>query len=202
MTLNAETRLLAAIAYGESSSKDVYEEMAGIASVMLRQAKARGFATVSAFVGKVKSFTFVVKDGNERYGRLMKATEKEIEKDKVLSAAVKAAENAMSDGIDYSNGAYFWDGADIKSSYSTHFKVARGIHFTHEAHNIYKIKGSEGKFEIAITVERRVKGRMVLERKVLGTVSYQYESTAAYGGTIFWKFSDDYLKIKGGKEYI
>ena len=42
----------------------------------------------------------------------------------------------------YSNGAYFWDGADIKPNYATHFKVRHGIKFTDPAHNIYDIKES------------------------------------------------------------
>jgi hypothetical protein len=35
--------LLAAIVYGESSTADVFEEMAALANVMVRQSKARGY---------------------------------------------------------------------------------------------------------------------------------------------------------------
>jgi hypothetical protein len=28
-----------------------------------------------------------------------------------------------------------------------------------------------------------------------------YDSTAAQGGTIFWKNNDDYMRITGAKEY-
>jgi hypothetical protein len=53
--LDAETRLLAAIVYGESSTADVFEEMAALANVMVRQSKARGYNTISAFTSKEKS---------------------------------------------------------------------------------------------------------------------------------------------------
>ncbi len=73
--LDAETRLLAAIAYGESSTADVFEEMAAIANVMVRQSKARGYSTISGFTAKEKSFSFVVTDGNKRYKELYTAKE-------------------------------------------------------------------------------------------------------------------------------
>ncbi|MGZ3337507.1 MAG: hypothetical protein ACXVBV_19475 [Isosphaeraceae bacterium] len=31
--------------------------------------------------------------------------------------------------------------------------------------------------------------------------THVYESTAAYGGTIFWKYNADFLKATGNKEY-
>lgn len=40
MTLDDETRKLAAAAYGEGSTDNVFEEMAALASVLLRQSKA------------------------------------------------------------------------------------------------------------------------------------------------------------------
>lgn len=201
MTLSNETRLLAAIAYGEASPKCPYEEMAAIATVTHRQAKARGFSTVAAFVAKVRSFTFVVKDGNRRYGNLMAATEKAIEKDDELKNAVKAADNALSGGFDYSDGAYFWDGADIKSNYSAHPKVNKGVHFSKSEHNIYKIRSTEGKYEVTLVILKKIKGKEVKETKILGTCPYMYESTAAWGGTIFWKFGEKYLEFHH-KEHI
>jgi len=31
--------------------------------------------------------------------------------------------------------------------------------------------------------------------------THVYESTAAYGGTIFWKYNADFLKATGNKEF-
>src|SRR5579863_9545271 len=99
-SLDAETRLLAAIAYGEASTSDVYEEMAALASVMLRQMKARGYSSIASFVAKEKSFSFVVGDGNKRYSKLMSATEFQINESAAMTDAVKAAKNALAGGTD------------------------------------------------------------------------------------------------------
>ncbi|WP_404654339.1 hypothetical protein [Raoultella terrigena] len=53
-----------------------------------------------------------------------------------MSNALVAARNALIDGPDLSNWAYFWDGVDIKLNYSKHFKVKHGIKFTDPIHNI------------------------------------------------------------------
>lgn len=200
--LDAETRLLAAIAYGESSTQDVYEEMAALASVMLRQAKARGYSSVSTFVAKEKTFSFVVSDGNARYAKLMRAKESQIEYDSAMSDAVKAAKNALAGGADYSNGAFFWDGADIKKKYKTHFKVGHGIRFTNPAHNIYDIKESTALVVKTKTTKAKVNGKVEVKKEELYRYGYIYESTAAYGGTIFWKQNPDYLKYTHARGHL
>lgn len=78
--LDSETRLLAAIAYGEASTEDIFEEMAAIANVMVRQQKARGYSTIAEFTSKESTFSFVVRDGNERFAIMKKAREAQIEK--------------------------------------------------------------------------------------------------------------------------
>lgn len=156
---------------------------------------------VSEFLAREKTFSFVVRDGNKRYARLMKAKEEEIAKDVGMSEAVRAARNALEGGVDYSNGAYFWDGADIKTNYSDHAKVGAGIHFTEPRHNIYKIKSTEGNYEASMIVIKIIKGKKVKEKKVLGTYPWTYESTAAAGGTIFWRLGAGRLKATKGKEH-
>ena len=199
--LSSEERLLAAIAYGESSTRDLYEEMAALASVMVRQMKARGYSTIDAFTSKDKNFSFVRADGNARYAKLMKATEKDIEKSPPMSDAVKAARNAFSGGVDFSNGAYFWDGADIKSNYKHHAKVKSGIHITDPVRNIYGISES-GKTKILYkTVKKKVGGQVKTVREEVGRYSWVYESTAGVGGTIFWRYGRDWVTVTRAKEY-
>lgn len=201
MKYDSEMRLLAAIAYGESSVENVYEEMAAIASVMVRQMKARGYKTMSEFTSSESTFSFVVGDGNMRFSRFSKATDIEVDESPSMSLAIKAAKNAWADGVDHSNGAYFWDGADIKSRYKTHRKVKAGIHFSDPKHNIYDIKATSGEFELSVVVKKRRRGKIVEERQVIGTYPHIYESTAAHGGTIFWKLGDVWLKLSKGKAY-
>jgi hypothetical protein len=145
----------------------------------------------------------VTSDGNERYNKLMKASEAQIAKDPGMATAVKAAENAFAGGVDYSNGAYFWDGADIKSKYSTHFKVRHGIKFTDPTHNIYDIKESTVKtINLYKTTKKKVNGKVVTEQQLIDSADHVYESTAAHGGTIFWKQSSHYLNVTKSKEWL
>lgn len=201
--LSPETRLLAAIAYGESSAKDDPDEIFALASVLVRQRDARGYKDIMTFAAREKTFAFAVSDGNRRYAQLMKASDKEIELHRGMKAAISAAANALAGGIDKSNGAYFWDGADIKSNYTHHFKVRRGIKFVDPSHNIYGIKEST-KLEIkykTTKVRNTSTGKIVTTRVEVGRYDHQYESTAAYGGTIFWKLNPQFVAVTHGWEY-
>lgn len=194
--IDNDTRMLAATAYGEGSSKNVYEEMAAIANVLVRQQEARPYASVSAFIKADKTFAFAAHDGNQRYAKLMGATIEAINLDEGMAAAVRGAINALSDNpTDYANGAYFWDGADIKTNYNNHAKVLGGIRITDPKHNIYAIGDKEVPGE-AWWLD--AKGNKTKSR---GKWRYKYDSTAAWGGTIFWKYNADFLKASGNKIY-
>jgi hypothetical protein len=195
-SLDDNTRKLAATAYGESSNKEVFEEMAAIANVLVRQQKARGYSSVSGFIQADTTFAFAAHDGNPRYTKLMAASLADINKDLGMTTAVKAAQNALSSSPkDYSNGAYFWDGADIKSNYDKHPKVKAGIHITDPAHNIYGIEDKD------VPGEEWWKDQNGKKTKLRGSWKYKYESTAGYGGTIFWKYNSDFISTSGNKEY-
>ncbi len=201
-TLDQQARQLAAMAYGEASARyDDPDEMSAVASVLIRQRDARGYSDMATFTLSEPTFSFVVRDGNERYSKLMKASEKDIDKDKGMKAAVVAAKNALSGGADKSNGAYFWDGSDIKKNYKHHFKVKQGIKFTDSVHNIYEIKESTKlviKYKIT---KKKIGGKLIIEKKETGRYDHVYESTATHGGSIFWKFSKDYLDVTHSKGY-
>ena len=194
--IDDDTRVLAATAYGEASTKNVFEEIAAIANVLVRQQKARGHDTIGAFIRTNKTYAFAAHDGNQRYKKLMDATDEEIAADAGMEAALRAARNALAAApTDYSNGAYFWDGADIKSNYEKHPKVRAGIHFTDPAHNIYGIAEKD------VPGEEWWRDASGKKTKLRGKWDYKYESTAAYGGTIFWKYNADFVKATGNKEY-
>ena len=201
--LHAEVRLLAAITYGESSTKDNSDEMFALASVLVRQRDARGYKEISSFAAKEKTFAYAAIDGNHRFGKLMKSSEQEIEKHPGMKAAVAAAVNALNGGEDKSNGAYFWDGADIKTNYAGHFKVRGGIKFTEPSHNIYDIpESSKIKIIYKITkIRDRKTGKISKVTEEVGRYDHQYDSTAAHGGTIFWKLNLEFLKVTKGWEY-
>lgn len=198
-----EVHQLAAMTYGESSAQNNEGEMFAIASVLVRQRDARGFSDIITFATKDRTFSFVTNDGNPRYRKFMAAKYLEIERDTGMSMAVRAAENALKGGVDKSNGAYFWDGVDIKTNYKNHFKVRHGIKFTDPLHNIYDIKESSKTVIIYKTTKIRNKatGKTTSKRDELARYDHQYESTNACGGTIFWRFSRNYIDATHAWEY-
>ncbi|MFC6032294.1 hypothetical protein GM655_10100 [Pseudoduganella danionis] len=201
--LDPQMQKLAAMVYGESSAKDNLDEMYALASVLERQRIARGFPDISTFAAKDKNFSFVVSDGNPRYQKFTRASELEITHNTGMQFAIEAAQNAMSGGSDFSNRAFFWDGADIKEKYKTHAKVRVGIRFSKPEHNIYKIAESTLlviKHKNIVRVDSST-GKRVLSREEIGRFDHVYESTAAWGGTIFWKLSSEYLQVMKAKEY-
>lgn len=200
-TLDPEVRLLAAMAYGEASSANNSDEIYAIASILKRQRDARGYTSMIKFVAGEPSYSFVVNDGNARYKKLNNATVEKIEFDAGMQVAVDAAKNALVDGHDKSNGAWFWDGADIKSNYKNHFKVKAGIRFGDSSHNIYSIPESTKlviKYKIT---KKKINGKLVETKEEIYRYDHVYLSTAALGGTVFWKLNPDYVKFAKAKEY-
>jgi len=69
------------------------------------------------------------------------------------------------------------------------------------SHNIYDIPGRlVNKVEEKIVI-KMVDGRRVITKGVVDRYTYTYESTAAHGGTIFWKYGRDYLRVTKAREY-
>jgi hypothetical protein len=200
-TLDKQTRQLAAMAYGEASTKDDADEMWAIASVLVRQRDARGYSDIGTFATSEPTFSFAVSDGNKRYNKLMKATEEDIAKSNCMTSAIEAAKNALSGGTDKSGAAYFWDGADIKSNYEHHYKVKHGIKITDPSHNIYNLKDST-KIVIKYKFTKiKIGKKITIKKEEIGRYDHIYESTAGHGGTIFWKFGKSYLDVSYAKEY-
>jgi len=201
--IDSQIRLLAAMAYGEASAENDADEIFAIASVLVRQRDARGYSDMEASAKGERSFSFVVSDGNKRYQALMKSTDEEIARDASMQEAIKAARNALRYGPDKSNGAYFWDGADIKVNYDHHAKVKRGITFADPKHDIYGIKASKKlviKYKYT-KAKNKLTGQVNIKKEEVGRYDHIYESTAGIGGTVFWKFSQDYINVTGAKPY-
>lgn len=201
MTIDAQTKKLAAIAYGEASDANDTNEIGGIAWAVANRARAWGGKTVDQLLAADPNYTYAVKDGNRRYKKLMAANETEIAADKAMTIALDCAANALTNtGTDPSNGAYWWDGLDFKTNYQNHPKVKDGFHITEPAHNIFNVKETSYPTTIYWKVRDKKTGKEV-NSKVRGTYKYVWESTAAYGKTIFWKHDTDYLKATSGKAY-
>jgi hypothetical protein len=200
--LDSNTRQLAAAAYGEASVANDSNEIGSIAFAIANRARAWGNKTVQQLFNTDPNYSYAIIDGNKRYDMFMKASEDTIEKNAGMKLALDWAKKALENKTaDPSNGAYWWDGADIKPNYSKHPKVKDGIHFGDPKHNIYNLKeSSQGEVTIYWKVRNKRTGEEV-NSKIRGSYSHVWISTAAYGGTIFWKYDSDFLKATGAKDY-
>ncbi|MPM20911.1 hypothetical protein SDC9_67349 [bioreactor metagenome] len=194
-----EHKALAAIAYGEASTKDVYEELAAIANVVVRMSRARGYSSIRTFLTKDKTYAYGV--SSTRFGVYSNASMSAITRSRGMMLALRAAENALSaKPVDYSNGAYFWEGkdfADKVNSGKASQRYSRGFKFTSPDHNIYGMKDN-------ILPKTTVYWKDAKHRdtkRVRGEYEYAYETTAAYGGTIFIRYASAWVDATGGKEW-
>ncbi|HDV5730164.1 TPA: hypothetical protein RJD65_001158 [Legionella pneumophila] len=184
----SEEQLLAAIAYGESHWSNIYEEMAAIASATLRSKEAKHYKTINELVKKSPNFSYVTshpddpKRRNERYYNVMCSIDS-----KGVDLAYKAAQNALNHGIDYSNGACFWDGLDLKAKGTQAYRYLQGFKISQKEHNVLGVD------EPPLLNKKGAKGKIY---------NFTYVSTAGIGKSIFWKLSDDFLVAWGGKQCI
>jgi hypothetical protein len=185
-----EHRQLAALAYGEASSQiDIPEEMAAIANTAVRYMRESKFATVDELRTKKPGYADAMTDhhgyGNPRYNKLLKSSFSAIMRDSQMSWALWAAENALEYwGHDYSNGAFFWQGRDLVNQFREHRGnvYPYGLKFTNPKHNIFGL--TEHKRESKETQNKN-------------KYEYAYETTAAWGNTIFLRHTKEWLKIPG-----
>lgn len=200
-TIDPQTKKLAAIAYGEASGANDSDEIGGIAWAVANRARAWGGKTLDQLLQADPNYTYAVKDGNQRFKRLMEASAEDIANDKGMALALESATNALAvNGNDPSNGAYWWDGVDFKTNYVNHPKVKNGFKYGDSAHNIFNVNEASKSVTIYWKVWNK-KLKKEVESKVRGTYQYVWCSTAAYGKTIFWTHDADYLKATGGKDY-
>ena len=157
---------LAGTLYAEMSNNknNTWLEAAAIYSVLENRGNEDGKSTLQ------------VASGGGIYGYSKRS---KISSDLAPKNLVKNAYKGLIRGIldkkDYSNGGYFWHGKDFsiktQNAYNSYYKV--GFHFTDKSHDIWKMgdhPSPNSKW------------------------SYQYESTAAYGGTTFMRLSNKWMK--------
>lgn len=199
--VDSETRLLAAIAYGEGSTDDVQEELAGIAYAVVNRAKAWGNKKVSEVVSADPNYTYAANGKNVRFNLLMAASLAQINKSMGMRLAVNAAKAALTgQGSDTSNGAYWWDGIDLKDKKPFNPRIQYGFMYGESAHNIFDMPEISKTKIIYWQVKNKKTGK-IENSKERGRFDCVYRSTAAHGKTIFWRYTQDYVKATGAKEY-
>jgi hypothetical protein len=193
---------LAAIAYGEASTLNDADEIAAIAFAFANRARAWGGKTVAELIAADPNYTYAINGTNVRYERFMQTKSvADIDKDPCMRVALQAALRAWAnEGVDPSNGAFWWDGVDFKTNYGGHPKVRDGFRFGERSHNIFGVPEKSAAVTIFWKVRNKKTGAEV-NSKVRGMYSYIWLSTAAHGKSIFWIHDPEYLAISGGKAY-
>ena len=205
--LDDQVRLLAAIAYGEASTLDDENEVLGIAFAVTNRARAWSNKTVEELLAADPNYTYAAKDPNQRFRKLAAASEAEIVKDHGMKHAVESAKKALAnEGNDPSNGAYWWDGPDLKEMRTdrkgefVNQRIIWGFVYGNPLHNIYGM--NERKKTIIKYWQVRDKKTGKIENSTeRGRFDAGYISTAAHGKTIFWRYTPDFVKSMGAKEY-
>jgi len=159
--------------YGESSG-DAQESRA-IADVI----KNRGSATQGVY-------------GNNANSAAAASTASTSNTNANLVTARAAVIGSMTSSVDTSNGAYFWDGADI----TTNSHNSWGFVYSDSAHDIY----NTGNVLTAPVVTHWVNANGT-QGAVRGTYDHKLVSTAAFGGTIFWKYDSAFRSATGNRAY-
>lgn len=196
-----DIKLLAAIAYGEASVLNDSEEVGGIAFAVANRARAWENKSISGVIQADPQYTYAANGTNVRFNLLMHATEEQIAKNPALQSAIEWAQAALEQSKpDPSNGALWWDGIDIKTGYSKHPKVKKGIKFSSPTHNIFGIEETKKTIVVFWKIRNKKTGKEVVSKE-RGRYDSVYISTAAHGQTIFWKYNPDFIKATGAKVY-
>lgn len=199
--IDDETRLLAAIAYGEASTVDDSDEMGGIAFAVANRCRAWGGKTVSQLKAADPNYAYAWNGRNERFNKLMRATDSAIRKDAGMLLALEWAALALSNkGRDPSNAALWWDGLDFKTQFHSRPKVKDGFKFGDPKHNIFDVREKKREVIVRWKIKNKRTGQ-VIDGAERGRYDAVWVSTAAHGGTIFWKHPPEYISATGGKEY-
>jgi hypothetical protein len=199
--INEEVRLLAAIAYGEASTANDPQEIGGIAFAVANRCRVWGGKTVAELRASDSNYSYAWNGSNERFNKLMRTPDSEIELHPGMRSAVDWAKKALAnDGPDPSSGAFWWDGLDFKTNYVRHRKVQAGFKWGDPSHNIFGVP--ENRIEVIVRWKvRNKKTEKIVDGAERGRYDSVWVSTAAHGSTVFWQHNPDYLKATGGKAY-
>jgi len=102
-----------------------------------------------------------------------------VEYPQVYSAVTNALDP---EGTDFSNGGCWWDGMDLATKGPRQLHYKWGYKFTDPSHDIYSL----GDTPLKLKYKKRANNTVY-------SYYYTLESTAAYGGTVFWKYTPEYL---------
>lgn len=173
--------------YGETDEKNyTLEEMQAIGDVIMNRTELMGTTATEEIQkpGQVYGYYDNDSQGVTYRGRTSNNnTRLKISRNATITTMLGTSKGK-------SNGAYWWDGADIKSN--MHNKEW-GIHYTDPKHDIYGTGDTTvGPFQEHWQPSGKNRG---------APWNHKLDSTAAYGGTIFWKKNSNYQDVTDRKAY-
>lgn len=163
----ADYEMMTAALYGEGSKN--LEEMQAIGDVIMNRADIMGTNMATEITAPYQV------DGYNDDSRKVTSNNRTANKNSKLNTARQAAMTTMlGTSRGKSNGAYYWDGSDIKTN---EHNTKWGIHYTNKAHDIYNTGDSlVGPYQEFWKPSGKNRG---------DPWNHKLDSTAAYGGTIF-----------------
>ncbi len=154
--------------YAESSPKTTSLEVAGIYSVLENRAEAYGTDVMSQMSPNYPKGVYGSRaEDRKRY------FEKGAGADAKRLAVRAGLIMGITSNIDYSDGAFFWDGTDFKSGGGNRERYAPGYLFTNKSHDLYGL-GNNSK----------------PGKTKFGSWNYKYESVKTLGKTTFSRLTD------------
>jgi len=199
--ISQEVRLLAAIAYGEASTANDPLEIGGIAFATANRCRAWGGKSVIELRAVDPNYSFAWNGSNARFNKLMNSPDSEIGLDRGMEFGAEWARKAIAnEGLDPSNGAFWWDGLDFKTNYAHHKKARAGFKWGDPSHNIFGVPEHRVEVIVRWKIRNKKTGR-ILDGAERGRYDSVWVSTAAHGNTVFWRHSPDYLQATGAKAY-
>lgn len=213
--LYADVEELAANIYAEGSLKYIGDKK--IKDALLSEAYALGTTMINykkkrmtdqkgynPTFEKLASDMGVYGQGDPLYKKL-KETEKIKRNESHMQTCIAAALNALiyefvaNNGefqskdklttvpFDYSNGAHYWDGVDLKTNEDKHDKMLAGYLVADKSHNVLDV--SSKIVHQCVIVYKKSDPKFSEER----CWDYKYQTTAGIAKTMFVKLNEDYL---------
>lgn len=191
----AEAVLLGGFLYAAAGGINS-KEMIAIAQVLLRRAGVCGYAGLAGYFASRDALRLGVHRTHPRLIAFESATEAERATHPGMRRSLDCALRVLQGSVpDFARGAWFWEGASLRQGGLRHPRRQAGIRFTQPSHNLYHLPDARRSASL-----HSPSGETRAQREA----QIAFESTAAWGSSIFFRHPSAWLRAKGlqpWKEY-
>lgn len=172
------------------------KEMIAIAQVLLRRAGVLGYAGLAGYFASRDALRLGVHRTHPRFIAFESATEAERAAHPGMNRALACARRVLQGNVpDFTRGAWFWEGASLRQGGLRHPRRQAGIRFTQPGHNLYHLHDAR---------RSASPNSPALQTRAEREAQIAFESTAAWGASIFFRHPAAWLRAHGvqpWKEY-